>query len=277
MAKVMHILNGDSSRYLLENSGLDGDHLVWREMLCDGPLEEEVGSDQFWKARYQFYQETLHVDKLDYYDKVIKELVRIEDLSIYDEVVLWFEYDLFCQVNLIACCSYLLTYFKKDISYYLICVGKEKDRQGLMSLGHFTPQDFPELYANKVKLSRSDLLFADRCWKLFSSGSQATIRTFDFAQNKKFRYLKSAMDQFLENSKQVADITNLERQILRHIHEESHTKKGLLRTLLNWQQTATVNGFGDLQYERYIDNLKAYYSVKNDVYTLNQKGLEALS
>lgn len=276
MTKSLHILNGDSSRYLIEKSGLDGDHLVWRELLCDGPVEPSVGSDPFWKARYHFFQESLKVDKLQYFDQVIKELVRIEDLSAYDEVTLWFEYDLFCQVNLLACCSYLLSYYKKDISYYLICVGQENDRKELMSLGYYAPEDFPRLFENRVKLSRTDLVFADECWKLFSNGSRRALKAFDFAKNKKFKYLQKAIDQHLENSSKLTQITALEQRILSHIDEAKLSKRALIKRLLEWQQTETVNGFGDLQYERYLDKLAPYYSITNDVYTLNKKGIDAL-
>lgn len=276
MTKALHILNGDSSRYLIEKSGLKGDYLVWREMLCEGPLEKEVGNDQFWKTRYQFYQETLKVDKLDYYDRVIKELVLIEDLSSYDEVVLWFEYDLFCQVNLLAACSYLLRYYKKDILYYLICVGEQKESDEMVSLGHFTPQEFPQLYTSKVKLSRSDLLFADTSWKLFAQGAKEQLETFDFSKKKKFKYLKRAIDQHLENSNRRAGLTGLERHILSCIQKEGQNKTKLIRNLLNWQRTATVNGFGDLQYQLYLDKLEPYYNINDEIYTLNQKGLDAL-
>ena len=41
-----------------------------------------------------FFEEEIEVNRQEYYDKTIKELIKIEDVSNYDEIVLWFEYDL---------------------------------------------------------------------------------------------------------------------------------------------------------------------------------------
>ena len=84
------------------------------------------------------------------------------------------------------------------------------------------------------------------------------------------------MDQHLENTNRIAGVTQLERHILQQINKGEHTKKALLKKLLNWQRTETVNGFGDLQYERYLDVLHPFYTITNDIYQLNQKGLAAL-
>ena len=45
MSNILHILNGDSTAQIMEKSSLEGDVIVWREMLCDGPLQKDVGSD----------------------------------------------------------------------------------------------------------------------------------------------------------------------------------------------------------------------------------------
>ena len=118
MSKTLHILNGDSTVEIFDKTTILGDIVVWREMLCEGVIQNEIGSDAFWKSRYDFFESEFNVNKLEYFDKTIKELIKLEELSNYKEVVLWFEYDLFCQINLIAACSYLLKSFRKDI-YYL--------------------------------------------------------------------------------------------------------------------------------------------------------------
>ena len=94
MAKVLHILNGDSTASILKQTSIEGDIVVWREMLCEGPLCKEVGSDEFWMQRYDYFKDELGVSKLEYFDKTIREIVQLEEVSDYNEVVLWFEYDL---------------------------------------------------------------------------------------------------------------------------------------------------------------------------------------
>ncbi len=114
MANTLHIVNGDSTAKLLSKSSINGDIVVWREMLCEGPVINDVGTDNFWKIRYDFYENELGIKKLDYFDNSIKEIIKLEDLEGYKEVVLWFEYDLFCQVNLMALCFYLINLYNID-------------------------------------------------------------------------------------------------------------------------------------------------------------------
>ena len=39
MNKTLHILNGDSTAESFAKSSLEGDVLIWREMLCEGSLD----------------------------------------------------------------------------------------------------------------------------------------------------------------------------------------------------------------------------------------------
>ena len=155
MSKTVHILNGDSTAYFINESALSGELIIFREMFCEGPLSENIGSDDFWILRYAFFEDELEVSKLEYYDKIIKEFVKIENVSQNDEVVLWFEYDLFCQVNLMALCTYLLHFYRKDITYYLVCVGAKKNKENLQTLSDYSPEEYTVLYENRVKLNAS--------------------------------------------------------------------------------------------------------------------------
>ena len=277
MMATVHILNGDSTAYILEKSQLKGDTIVWREMLCNGPLEYDIGSDTFWMKRYEFFKNELKVDKLEYYDKTISELVKIEDLSTYDEVVMWFEYDLFCQINLMALCTYLLKHFRKDISYYLICVGREYDKNGWQTLGDYLPEEYHELYKKKVKISRHDLLFAKDCWNIYVESDQEQMKHFDFNKNKKFQYFEIAIEQDLKNRSQSNGLDQIDHKILQVLAKRPSSKFDVIKELLSWQKEETVNGFGDLQYELRLKNLKAFYEVNDNLYQLNKKGIEAIT
>ena len=276
MSKIVHILNGDSTLETLQKSELEGHAIVWREMLCEGPLTKEVGSDEFWIQRYKFFKERLNVERLEYFDRVIKELVAIEDLSEFKEVVLWFEYDLFCQINLLALCSYILKFFRKDISYYLICTGKETGKDGWQTLGDYTPKEYVDLYNNKVKLSRNDLLYANESWNAFVEDHKNNLENFNFNKNQKFKYLDLSIKQYLKNLEETKGLDTISYKILQIMDEGAQSKTQMIRKLLLWQRSKTVNGFGDLQYVLRLNDLKDYYKIKNDAYILNTKGQKVL-
>jgi hypothetical protein len=277
MSKKVHILNGDSTVAALEESGILGDIIVWREMLCEGPLSKNIGLDDFWNLRYTFFEDELKVSKLDYFDKTIKELIKIEDLSNYKEVVLWFEFDLFCQVNLVALCAYLLKHYRKDTAYYLICVGKEKNKENLLKLSDYSAKEYQSLYEKRVKLTRHDLLYAKECWEKYVSSNVYELREFNFNKNSKFNYLQLAINQHLKRYTNNTDLNQIDYKLIETINSKTLTEKEIVRELLIWQKEETVYGFGDLQYFKYLEKLHPFYNINNDYYYLNEKGKSFLT
>jgi len=275
MTKTLNILNGDSTAEFFSKSPLKGDVLVWREMLCEGALHKDVGSDEFWIKRYDFFK-GIGVSKLEYYDKTIKELVQLEDVSNYDEIVLWFEYDLFCQVNLMGLCSYLLQSFRKKTLYSLVCTGHKKGKQNLQTLADYQPNEYLELYENKVKLTQNDLLFAHECWRIYVENNPKKLKTFNFNKLDKFQYLQQAIHQHLQRFPDENGRNQIENKILEIINTEPVTKNEIIKKLLLWQHQETVYGFGDMQYFRYLEKLSDYYVIDDKCISLNDKGKELI-
>jgi hypothetical protein len=272
MANIIHIVNGDAIVPILEKSGIGGEIVVWREMLCEGPLTNEVASDDFWKNRYHFFKENFEISKLTYFDKTIKELLKVEDPPKDAELVLWFEYDLFCQINLMALCSYLLQNFRKDILYRLVCTGKVKDSKKLQSLASFSAEDFVKLYENKIKISRDNLLFANTCWQLFVENNPEKLKQFNFAKKSKFQYFQLAINQHLKRFPEANGLNETQQKILEIISETALTKAEIVDSLLSWQAQNTVYGFTNVLYEYYIKKLDQYYTIKQNKYYLNKLG-----
>jgi len=272
MTKILHILNCDSTKSIFKKSNLKGDVLVWREMLCEGEIDENIGTDEFWKKRYAFFEKKMGISKLEYFDKTIKEILLIEDLEGYDEVVLWFEYDLLCQVNLIALCALLLQSYRKDILYYLVCTGKEKGKSNMQSLSDYTSESYAKLYENKLKLSRNDLLFTEESWKLFVENNPSKLEVFEFKRNNKFRYLQKAIEQHLKRFPSENGLNQIENKILQVIDSALFTEKEIIHQLLIWQNSDTVYGFGDSQFVLALKELKRYYFVEEGFLKLNDLG-----
>ncbi len=272
MSKRIHIVNGDSTKWILEQSGLDGEIVVWRELLCDGPVSEPLFSDEFWQARYDYFEKELNVSRLEYFDKTIKELLKAEFLEGVEELVLWFEYDLFCQVNLMAVCSFLLEHFRKDVVYSMVCVGMEKDRQGWQTLADYKPEDYVSLYENRINMSRASFEYAHECWKVYAKKDKKGLQEFNFRKNKRFKYFHVAMLQEQERFTDETGLNQIDRKIIELLEEGRHTSGTIIKLLLIWQKTETVYGFGDVQYEHRLQKLAEYYEEKNGVLGLNLVG-----
>jgi len=51
---ILHITNGDITTNYLKKINFQGDFITWREMLCEGKTTVHVGSEHFWKSRFDF-------------------------------------------------------------------------------------------------------------------------------------------------------------------------------------------------------------------------------
>ena len=83
--------------------------MVWNEALVSGPLNPQIGTKEFWDIRRQYFDHqlpaNLSIPPTSYQKLVLTEIQKLEKLDHYHHLVLWFEHDLFCQINLMGLLS----------------------------------------------------------------------------------------------------------------------------------------------------------------------------
>lgn len=92
------IVNGDCLAQSLEPYLSSEKFLVFRECLVEHngvPYD----SSTFWDSRRRFMVERYQITSSEYQEKTIKEYEKIQSISLEEPIYLWFEYDLFCQIN----------------------------------------------------------------------------------------------------------------------------------------------------------------------------------
>ncbi|MGB8704321.1 MAG: DUF1835 domain-containing protein, partial [Gillisia sp.] len=123
MAKQLHIANGDDLGQNIAELALGGEIITWREMLCEGPTTYIVGDEEFIKLRKDFLKKNYEVTSEEYEDQFISEFKKFNEFTNYDEVILWFEFDLFSHINMLAAISHIIEN-KKTTPVYLVCSKK---------------------------------------------------------------------------------------------------------------------------------------------------------
>jgi hypothetical protein len=99
---MLHVTNGDSAVFGIEGTGVGGDVLPWRDALHEGPLPAGVEADELRAVRARFLAECGWGDA-----EAIEADMRARDerlqsaLARGEVVVLWFEHDLYDQLQLI--------------------------------------------------------------------------------------------------------------------------------------------------------------------------------
>ncbi len=273
MKSLLHITNGDSFTSRLQSLQFKGDVITWREMLCEGKTLSTVGSESFWKTRFEFLHKNYKVSKSWFIEKTLKEYRSLCNHKQQDQIVLWFEYDLFCQINMLAVLSWLKQH-RRHAEISLVCSGKVEDSPKLHGLNELNDDKLMELYDNRKVLSQDDIEYADYIWQLYCSDNPIRLENQIANNDFQFEYLSDALKTHLKRFPTIKNgLNDLENHILEVAkNQKPKSKKELMGDLLTDQG---FYGFGDTQYDRMISSLKPLFSSFDPV-KLTKKGLGVL-
>lgn len=273
MSSQLHITNGDILTNKLNTLKLEGDIITWREMLCEGKTETNVGSESFWKTRFEFLNKNYKISKTWFIDKTLKEYRTLCNHKQEDRIVLWFDFDLFDQINMLAVISWLKTH-RPYAEISLVSSEGEEDSLEILGLGELTDEQLRKLYTNRTLLTQDDIEYADYVWQLYCSDNPIRLENLKDFDSFQFSHLSGAIEAHLMRFPTIRNgLNEVENNILRLARSaKPKTKLELLNTVLRNQGRY---GFGDTQYERVITKLKPLFTNLSPV-KLSKKGMEIL-
>tara|TARA_R110001632_G_scaffold58548_4_gene142505 strand:+ start:1104 stop:2048 length:945 start_codon:yes stop_codon:yes gene_type:complete len=273
-ASILHITNGDSTTNYLKSLDFKGEFITWREMLCEGKTSIDVGSETFWKTRFEFLKTSYKITKKTFIDYTLKEYRNLCQNKNQQEIVLWFEHDLYCQVNMIALLSWLKRY-RSGEKISLVCSGDVEGSEKRLGLSQLNEKQLLQHYQNRVELSQDDIEYADYIWQLYCSDSPLRLEAiYKFNPMSPFKYLSEAIEMHLKRFPSIENgLNSVENYIINTANtSQPISKDQLVGTLLKNQE---VYGFGDLQYFQKIERLKMLFTSFDPV-KLSRKGKKAL-
>jgi hypothetical protein len=273
MSSQLHITNGDILTNKLSTLNLDGDIITWREMLCEGKTETNVGSESFWKTRFEFLNKNYKVSKSWFIDKTLKEYRTLCNHKQEDRIVLWFDFDLFDQVNMLAVISWLKTH-RPYAEISLVSSEEVENSLNILGLGELTDEQLRKLFTNRTLLTQDDMEYADYVWQLYCSDNPIRLENLKDFDSFQFSHLSGAIEAHLMRFPTIRNgLNEVENNILRLARTaKPKTKMELLNTVLRNQGRY---GFGDTQYERVLTKLKPLFTNFSPV-KLSKKGMEIL-
>ncbi len=243
-----HILNGDSLAHSFPDAKIEGQVIVAREALIDGDLS---GNDlqAFWKSRARH----MGLTEAEYYDKVGSEFEKILNAPNDSEFNLWFEYDLFCQVNMWFVLSIIngLPARKKVYVVYTCYL----DRNSKHFWNGFGPADSSQLqvcFRDRIVLSNADLQFGDELWNAYRDNNFGELSRLSKNQSRAFPYLQEVVKAHIDRYPK--DGTNgrpekVIEDITKSLSADFHT------VLKEFWKRESIYGFGDTQLKHLYDKV----------------------
>lgn len=218
--RYLHVANGTSTTNTIDAAGIPGILSIWADPLHDGPAPGGLSDAELLDARARFLGDPLAPDD------AVNDLrewraVMLRDET-YDELVLWYEYDLFDQLNLLQ----LLTWIddnaipeRKTVS--LICVGSFPGRQRFKGLGELTAAELAPLFDTREPITAAQYAVARRGWEAFRAPEPAALDAFRRSDTSALPFLAGALTRFLEDYPWTHDgLTRSQRTLLRLVETE---------------------------------------------------------
>lgn len=269
--RILHITNGSSLTNYLKELDFNDDILTWHEMLCEGNTTSLVSSKSFLNQRKAFLS-TYYDIEIDE-EEFKNELAILDNVEEYSQIVLWFEYDLFCHINLLAIISLLK---EKNISLplYLVCSGHVEGDRNLKGLSELNHEQLLSHYENKIQLTESDIDLAITIWRIYCGKDHNLLKPY-ITRESSFKYLNNCIKAHFGRFPDLkSGLSILEKNVLILIRDNDiNSRHHLLGYILNYQG---YYGYGDTQLNRIIDNLKGLFTEDDNGIVLNRQGHEAL-
>jgi len=242
---MLHILNGDSTAQTLKQSGLAGEHLVWKEALIWGPTPTTVDLPEWCRLRAEFLAGANSINAQQCFEELMQQEAALGMLSDHEEVVLWFEFDLFCQLNLIHVLSNLGSQNLAATKLSLVCIGEFPGIEDFRGLGQLTAEQLVSLFPGRQPLTAAQMELAGRAWITCRSSNPREIELLLAQDTTPLPFLHSALQLHLRRFPSVKNgLGHMEQMALEFIAGGANRFYELFR---KWSAAEPGYGLGDAQ------------------------------
>jgi hypothetical protein len=174
---MLHICNGTSTESTLRQTSIPGEFFSVRDALISGPAPYGLDDNAWLRTRATYLSRSYGVEYAECERDLLRQSEMLSSFADHDEVVLWFEHDLFCQLNLL----YLLNWFSNvelgNTKLTAVNIGAFPDRENFRGLGELTADELASLFPQRRLVSNAELQLASIAWQAFGSIDPTAIES----------------------------------------------------------------------------------------------------
>jgi redox-sensitive transcriptional activator SoxR len=218
---LLHITNGESAGNTLRQTALGGAVLPWLDVLHEGPVPA-LPRRELLRTRARFLadcgwgrQQAL-LSSLERRDRQLLEALR------YDlQVVLWFEHDLYDQLQLLDVLALAHT---EEAAPELIVIGSFPGRPSFAGLGELTASELETLWPSREPAAPAALRAATSAWAALREPEPTALAEQATRDSAQLPFLAPALRRLLEELPAPADgLSGTERRALQAVAAGAHT------------------------------------------------------
>jgi hypothetical protein len=213
---ILHVTNGDAAAEPLRRAGLGGEVLAWRDVLHEGPVPAGLAPAELNRVRARFLADAGWAA----FDEVRADLeARDAELAAAaaggGEVVLWFEHDLYDQLQLLQVLDRLADAEAARARVSLVCIGEFPGVEPFHGLGQLGPEQLASLHPGRAPVTGAQRALARAAWAAFRAPDPTEIERVLAGDTAALPFLRGALLRHLEQFPAVGDgLARTERQVL---------------------------------------------------------------
>src|SRR4051812_44601178 len=219
--RYLHVANGTSVTTTLETAGVPGIKSIWADPLHEGPVPAGLSDDQLLEVRRHYLAHLTPFvaagedPALDPVNDMREWRAVIARRDRYDELVLWFEHDLFDQLNLIQLLTWIRDHVPPAIPVSLVCIDAFPGRPDFKGLGELTPGELAPLLDVRQPITNDHYTRAGAAWLAFREPTPEALNALQHEDTAALPYLGPAITRFLQEYPWTGDgLSRTERRLV---------------------------------------------------------------
>ena len=178
---MIHFHNGDVAASLARRAGVPGRHVPFRESLVGGPVRPNLPVHEWVEQRALFLSEHHGEKLLRVRNESLEQELNLDKAKEEEEIVLWFEHDLYCLVHLL----YLMSRLAKARRITLIWCPQP--------LGTQSEEDRFNLFQSRAAVTPAMATAGSLAWKAFTSDDPMSLNRFIDDDVADFPFLRDGL------------------------------------------------------------------------------------
>jgi hypothetical protein len=249
---VLHLLNGDATLAVFPST-LPGHRAVWRDIMVEGPAIDDGAARAAWLAP------RLGVAPEEYERGWREGQTLLARAGGGDEVVLWFEQDLFCAVNL----WYIVARLPPTTPLWLVFPPLGDSCAGL---GTLAASELTDLFESRRRLNNDAQREAAALWRAYAASDPTGLaRT-----RSPFAFGDEAIRLHLGRFPSTANGLNEIEAATLHALAPGPQLFGDLFRVVTHAPAHRRQGMGDVQYAAIVRELQPLIALEGDTTPLSQ-------
>ncbi len=218
--RFLHVANGTSTTRTIEAAGIPGARSIWADPLYEGPVPAGLSDSELLEVRRKYHAGPGAAwagsdPTVDPVNDMREWRAAIERHETYDELILWFEHDLFDQLNLIQLLTWIRAHLPRTKPVSLVCIGEFPGRPDFRGLGELTEGELASLLDTRQPVNDGQYALAKRAWVAFQAPTPEALDALREEDTAALPYLASALTRFLQEYPWTRDgLSRTERRLL---------------------------------------------------------------